>query len=86
MLRSTGGLGCDAQAVCFIGSIQAVVIPVTDVRGPDAGPVAAGELVAVARVVSTPQLITAVPAVIHTIAAGEEEYFIRHYSMTNAYT
>lgn len=73
MLRSTGGLRCNTQAVYLIRAICTVTLSVTGEGGGDTGSVPTGELVAAAGVVGAAPLITAVPAVVHTITSEEEE-------------
>ena len=73
MLGSTGGLWRGAQAVLFIGAIRTVALAIAGEGGGDARSVATGELIGIACFVSTAQLIATVPAVVHTVTAGEEE-------------
>lgn len=81
LVRCTGGLGCDTQAVHLIWPVHAVSHPVTSEGVGDAGPVTTGELITSAGVISTTKLITAVSAVVHTVTAGEEELCIRLWSV-----
>lgn len=81
LLRNTGGLGRDAQAVCFIWAVHAVTLSITGKGG--AASVSADELVSAACCVGIAQLITAIPAVLHMVTAGEEG--VIHYSLTGEF-